>query len=182
MTEGIKEYIEEVTTGIKCRGKYKKKIEDELSVHMETLYSDFLDGGYDIKRIEKMVIQAMGDPEDIRNSFNHVIWLKARKRIAKGVIGLTAFSALVLGVNSAVINMAEHEKYTTFLNGIEEGKVSVADALIDDLYSPDYKNNSLLTGAIETYCELVDNHHRIQLIVTKNVLITSEEGKYEEIR
>ena len=172
MTEGIKEYIEEVTTGIKCRGKYKKKIEDELSVHMETLYSDFLDRGYDIKRIEKMVIQAMGDPEDIRNSFNHVIWLKARKRIAKGVIGLTAFSALVLGVNSAVINMAEHEKYTTFLNGIEEGKVSVADALIDDL----------LTGAIETYCELVDNHHRIQLIVTKNVLITSEEGKYEEIR
>ena len=51
MTEGIKEYIEEVTTGIKCRGKYKKKIEDELSVHMETLYSDFLDRGYDIKRI-----------------------------------------------------------------------------------------------------------------------------------
>ena len=108
MTEGIKEYIEEVTTGIKCRGKYKKKIEDELSVHMETLYSDFLDRGYDIKRIEKMVIQAMGDPEDIRNSFNHVIWLKARKRIAKGVIGLTAFTALVLGVNSAVINMDEH--------------------------------------------------------------------------
>lgn len=182
MSEAIREYINNVMGGIKCSSKYKRQIEEELSSHIEELYADYLNEGYDINKIEKMVINSMGDPGDIRNNFNYIIWLKTKKKIAKGIFGLTAVFALVLGINSTVINMTEQKNYTTFLNGIEEGNVSVADTLLNELYSPNYKNNSLLTGAIETYCELVENHHRFQLIVTKNLLIASEEGKYEEIR
>lgn len=181
MTDGMGKFIDEVMSGIRCRGNYKKEIEDELASHMELLFSEFSEKGYGREEAEQMAAHAMGSPGDIRDGFQHVIWLKTRKRIVKGAAGLIAVFLLVTGISGAAAHKMEHEKYVVFLAGINEGTVRVADDLIYELYSPDYKNNTLLTEAIEEYNELVDNHHVIhQMVVTQNVIAIGEVVKNEE--
>ena len=61
--------------------------------------------------------------------------------------------------------------------GINDGKVSVTDAMTDQLYSSNYKENDLLTRAIEYYSEVSENHQFKKMVVAQNAIGILEEVK-----
>ena len=171
MTDRLKRYLNTITAGMKCSESYKQEIEDELSCHMELLYSELTDEGYDPNQAEDIVINRMGDPENIRKGFNLIVYKRVFKKAAKSIAVLSAACALFTVIYGINVSQKELNEYTAFLKGIEAGKVDVTDTWINDLYSPAYKNQPILVNAIKGYSGQADNHKFDKMVVTEDYII-----------